>query len=201
MGGKRAWKRKHLFIYLACFIMFMGSVGCGKRGIILPQDEKPGGGENNSIPEGSPKTLSDSKDAFRRSLGNMSEEDLYQQGLILACPRNPGLDYEKSVACFQTLMKGFPQSRLRRASEIWVLTLESIIRKDRLNDTLTQKLLSQEEDIRNTRKTNGRLQARIKGLKSELKTSHHQIEELKKQIETLKIIDLGIEKKKRKGTP
>ena len=105
------------------------------------------------------------------------------------------------MVCFKALMNKFPQSRLRQASEIWVLTLENLIRKELLIDALTQKILSQEAEIINNRKTNGRLQARIKRLKSEIKTSHAQIEKLKKQIETLKMIDLGIEKKKRKKTP
>ena len=202
MGGKRSRKRKHLFFYLACFIVAMASVsGCGKGGITLSQAEKPVSTGNNPVLEGSRKTPLNTKDAFRRSLGHLGEEELYQQGLILAHPLNPGLDHEKSMACFQTLVKKFPRSRLRQASEIWMLTLESVINKDRLIDTLAEKLLSQEEVILNNRKATGRLQTRIKGLKSEIKTSHHQIEELKKQIETLKMIDLGIEKKKRKGTP
>ncbi|MCG6878699.1 MAG: hypothetical protein LJE96_06070 [Deltaproteobacteria bacterium] len=136
-----------------------------------------------------------------KSPGGMGEADLYRRGLILAHPRNPDLDYEKSKTYFQSVIRDFPETSLRQESETWILTLETLIEKDRRIEALTRKLTLQEENILKSRKMNSRLQSQVKSLKSEIKTSQHQIEELKKQIETLKMIDLRIEKKKRKTTP
>ncbi|MCF8130197.1 MAG: hypothetical protein K9N10_16925 [Deltaproteobacteria bacterium] len=131
----------------------------------------------------------------------MRARDLYRKGLILAHPRNPDMDYEKTKAYFQAVLRDFPETPLRQGSETWILTLEAMIEKDRRIDELTRKLTIQEEGIVKGKKVNDRLKTQVKRMKSEIKTSQQQIEELKKQIETLKMIDLKIEKKKRKRTP
>ncbi|EFK05671.1 conserved hypothetical protein [delta proteobacterium NaphS2] len=111
------------------------------------------------------------------------------------------MDYEKSIWYFQSVIREFPETPLRQTSETWILTLETMIEKDRRIEALTRKLTLQEEGILKSQKMNNRLKTRVKRLNSQIKTSQHQIEGLKKQIETLKMIDLGIEKKKRKATP
>ena len=180
MGGEHAGKGKHLLFYLTCFIVVVGTVaGCGTTGTISQKAERSAGGENPG----------------------MGAEDLYRQGLILAHPKNPYMDYEKSIWYFQSVIRNFPDTPLRQASETWILTLETMIEKDRRIEVLTRKLTLQEEGILKSQKMNNRLKTRVKRLNSQIKTSQHQIEELKKQIETLKMIDLGIEKKKRKATP
>jgi transcriptional regulator with GAF, ATPase, and Fis domain len=181
MGGERAGKGKYLLFYLACFIVVIGTVaGCRTGGTISQQAERRSAGVKNP---------------------DMRAADLYRQGLILAHPRNPDLDYEKSKAYFQAVLRDFPETPLRQGSETWILTLDTIIEKDRQIEALTRKLTLQEESVLKSLKMNNRLKTQVKNLKSEIKTSQHQIEELKKQIETLKMIDLKIEKKKRKTTP
>lgn len=181
MGGERAGRRKHLLFYLACFIVVVGTVaGCRTGGTISQKaEQRSAGGENP----------------------DMRAADLYRQGLMLAHPPNPDSDYEKSKAYFQAVIRDFPETPLRQESETWILTLETMIEKDRQIEALTRKLTLQEEGVLKSRKMNNRLKTQVKRLKSEIKTSQHQIEELRKQIETLKMIDLKIEKKKRKTTP
>ena len=180
MGGEHAGKRKYLLFYLACFIVVVGTVaGCGTTGEISPKGERSAGGKN----------------------AGMGAEDLYRQGLILAHPKNPNVDYEKSKAYFQTIIRNYPQTPLRQASETWILTLETMIEKDRRIEALTRELTLQKEGILKSQEMNNRLKGQVKRLKSKMKTSQHVIEDLKRQIETLKMIDLGIEKKKRKTTP
>ena len=111
------------------------------------------------------------------------------------------MDYEKSKAYFQAVLRDFPETPLRQGSETWILTLETLVEKDRQIEALTRKSTLEEESLQKSRKMNNRLKTQIKRLKSEIKASQRQIEELKKQIETLKMIDLRIEKKKRKVTP
>jgi len=202
MGGERTWKRKQLLLYLTCFMMVIGTApGCQIGGIRSGQTGQGANAGNDSTVGYCLKSLSYQKDALKKTIGEMGEEELYQHGLILAHPLNPHLDYEKSMAYFQTVIRKFPESCRRGEAELWILTLENITEKDRRIETLIHQLTSQEASFQKNRKMNNRLKTRVKGLKSEIKTSHQQIEELKKQIETLKIIDLGIEKKKRKGTP
>lgn len=201
MGGERAGKRKYLLFYLACFIVVVGTVaGCGTGGTISEKAERPTGRENSTLGD-SRKILSNDANTLKKSPDVMGETDLYRQGLILAHPRNPDLDYEKSKAYFQSVVRDFPETPLSRESETWILTLEAMIEKDRRIEALTRKLTLQEESLLKSQKMNDRLKTQVKRLKSEIKTSQNQIEELKKQIETLKMIDLKIEKKKRKTTP
>jgi hypothetical protein len=181
MGGERAGRGKYLLFYLASFIVIVGTVaGCRTGGTISQKAEQRPAGVKNA---------------------DMRAVELYRQGLILADPRNPDLDYEKSKANFQAVLRDFPETHLRQGSETWILTLEKMIEKDRRIEALTRKLTLNEESLLKSQKTNNSLKIQVKRLKSEIKTSQHQIEELKKQIETLKMIDLKIEKKKRKTTP
>ena len=180
MGGEHTGKRKYLLFYFACFIVVIGTVaGCGTTGVISQKGERSAARENPG----------------------MGGEDLYRQGLMLAHPKNPHMDYEKSILYFQSVIRGFPETPLRQASETWILTLETMIEKDHQIETMTRELALQEENILKCRKMNNRLKGQVKRLKSQIKTSQHQIKELKKQIETLKMIDLRIENKKRKTTP
>ena len=182
MGGEHAGKRKYLLFYIACLIVVVvGSVaGCGTTGRISPKGEPPSAAEKKP---------------------GVEAEDLYRQGLILAHPKNPSMNYEESIWYFQSVIRDYPGTPLRQASETWVLTLETMIEKDREIEALTRKLALQEEGIVKSQETNNRLKGQVKRLKSQLKTSQHEIKDLKRQIETLKMIDLGIEKKKRKTTP
>jgi len=87
----------------------------------------------------------------------MGDKALFQMGLITAHPQNPDKDYKKSLKYFQRLIKEFPKSDLKNQAQIWVLSLQEAIEKDR------------------------------------------KIDDLQRQIEKLKEIDLDIQEKKKKS--
>jgi hypothetical protein len=89
----------------------------------------------------------------------MGDRSLFQMGLISAHPKNPGKDYKKSLRYFQRLIEEFPKSDLKNQAQIWVLSLQEVIEKDK------------------------------------------KIDNLQRQIEKLKEIDLGIQEKKEKSLP
>lgn len=139
-------------------------------------------------------SLRENKEVLRLFLQTLGDQALFQMGLIYAHPENPNLDYQKSLECFQRLIKEFPQSDLGNKAKIWVLFLQEIIDKDKEIGRLNEKIGLLEKVLEEKEK-------RINTLQSQIRELQAQIENLKGQIEQLKEIDLGIEEKKRKSLP
>ncbi len=107
-------------------------------------------------------SLKHNKEVLRQFPRTLGDQALFQMGLNYAHPENPNLDNQKSIECFQSIIKEFPKSSIRDEAGIWILFLQKTIANKKRFDNLQR-----------------------------------QKENLKDQIEKLKIIDLGIEDKKR----
>jgi TolA-binding protein len=111
---------------------------------------------------------------------DLSDQALFQIGLIYIHPHNPDQNYHKSLEAFQGLIDKYPASRLRPNAEIWILMIGQFI--------------AQEKQIQV-------LQQRNAPLVKKLKTQHTKINQLQDQLEKLKRIDIKIEEKKREAIP
>ena len=138
MGRKRTGKRKRLFFYFA-FILIGPLVlgGCGfKENIWLRESQ-------DLMIKGELKEAQDLmiRGEYNRALEKnrqllerypqMGDRILFQMGLICAHPKNPGKDNKKSLRYFQRLIVEFPKSDLKNQSQIWVLSLQEVIEKDK----------------------------------------------------------------------
>ncbi len=154
MGRKRTGKRKRLFFYLACILigpLVLG--GCAfKEKLLLGETQ------DLMIRGDYSRALEKNRQILER-YPRMGDRSLFQMGLISAHPKNPGKDYKKSLRYFQRLIEEFPKSDLKNQAQIWVLSLQEVIEKDK------------------------------------------KIDNLQRQIEKLKEIDLGIQEKKEKSLP
>ena len=85
-------------------------------------------------------------------------------GIIYAYPRNEQKDYQKSLECFQKLIKDYPESEYRRDSEMMIFNINNVIIKD---------------------KTIATQQTQIETLQQEVKSKENEIVTLQKKIEAL----------------
>ena len=181
MGPKRARKRQHFFLYLACYMIFVFLIqGC----LYLPkqwQGEQQlakarqlfAGGNYEAALEKNQKVLEQYQTRH-------ADQALFQIGQIYAFPENPNLDYQKSLESFQRIIFKFPASRFREDAKIWALIIRQII--------------DQEKQIQLLKEKNVPLEKTVKKQKSKIK-------QLQDQLEKLKRIDIKIEEKKREAMP
>ena len=114
---------------------------------------------------------------------------LFEMGIIYAHPRNEQKDYQKSLKCFQKLVRDYPDSEYRRDSQMMILQIHNVISKDKI-------IASQQTQIETSRQE-------VKGKENEIITLQEKIETLEQKIFALRTEPADkvlIEKKERRLT-
>jgi len=94
----------------------------------------------------------------------VADRILFEMGIIYAYPRNEQKDYQKSLECFQNLIKNFPDSVYRRDSQMMMAQIHNVIIKD--------KIIAAQ-------------QTQIEASRQEAKEKENEVLALQKKIETL----------------
>lgn len=89
---------------------------------------------------------------------------LFEMGIIYTYPKNEQKDYQKSLECFQKLVKDYPGSRYRQDSERMIFYLTNVAIKDKMITTQ---------------------QAQIETLQHEVECKENEMSTLQKKIEAL----------------
>jgi len=71
---------------------------------------------------------------------------LFEMGIIYAFPRNEEKDYQKSLECFQKLIRDYPESGYKKDSEVMIFQIHNVILKD-------QTFAAQQAQIETLRRT------------------------------------------------
>lgn len=192
MGGQHSRQRKHIFLYLACWLgLSLVVAGCSP-----PFSQYEAEGRMFQQETGSRQLLSQAKLSFEKGDFSASfkesreiltrfpqkygDQALYIMGLIYADPEYLYAKYEISIYYFDRLVTEYPKSALKSKAKIWI------------------GLLNQNMNYATTVDNNN---DQITSLKNELSSQKKQINNLLNQIKQLKEIDLGIEEKKREALP
>ena len=111
-----------------------------------------------------------------------ADRALFEMGIVLAHPKNPQKDYQKSLECFQKLIKEYPGSEYRRNSEMMMFNIRNVVLKD---TTIAAQQVQNET-----------LQHKVQGKEKEIVALQKTIEAFEKKIDTLekKISDYAIQK-------
>jgi L,D-peptidoglycan transpeptidase YkuD (ErfK/YbiS/YcfS/YnhG family) len=79
---------------------------------------------------------------------------LFEMGIIYAHPRNQRKDYYQALACFQRIVKDYPESDYRRDSQMMLFQIQNVIFKDQVIatqqtqiETFQQKLESKDREF------------------------------------------------------
>ncbi len=92
-------------------------------------------------------------------------------GIIYAYPRNEQKDYQKSLECFQKLVRDYPDSEYRRDSQMMIFQIHNVIIKDKIIATQQTQIETSWQGVKNRA--------------NEIITLQEKIETLEEQIETL----------------
>ncbi len=142
MGTKRSRQRQHVYVSIACLILFVvgacapwkqilpASAQCAPlenvKGLIERGDFEAAMKENQEILAGSPKTPP-------------GDEALMNMGLISAHYANPKKDYKKAMGYFMRIERDFPQSPLVEEAKIWTSVLKAFEQAKQVDLEIEQK--------------------------------------------------------------
>jgi len=114
---------------------------------------------------------------------------LFEMGMIYASSKNEQKDYQKSVECFQRIVKDYPGSGYRKDSEMMIFYINSVTTKDKTiaaqqmqMDRLRQK---QTETLQEKDRTIATQQTQIDTFQQEVKVKGEEITKLQKKMEAL----------------
>jgi lipoprotein-anchoring transpeptidase ErfK/SrfK len=62
----------------------------------------------------------------------VADRVLFEMGIIYAYPNNAQKDYQKSLECFQKIVRNFPESDYRLDSQMMILHIQNVIIKDKI---------------------------------------------------------------------
>lgn len=193
MGGQHPRQRKHIFLYLACWLgLLLVFTGCAP--LYSQQYDEEGGLFQRTTEAG--QLLSEAKSSFEKGDFSASfkksqeiltrfpqkygDRALYMMGMIYADPEYIYAKNEISVYYFDRLVKEYPDSTYKNQAKIWIgLLHQNMDYAKRVDKSIEQ----------------------ISSLKNELSSQKKQINNLLNQLKKLKEIDLGIEEKKREALP
>jgi tetratricopeptide (TPR) repeat protein len=98
----------------------------------------------------------------------MADRVLFEMGIIYAHSKNEQKDYQKSLECFQKLIKDYPGSEYRQNSEMMIFNIRNVALKDKT-------IAAQQMQIET-------LQHEVQGKENEIVTLQKKIEALEKKF-------------------
>jgi hypothetical protein len=142
VGTKRNRKRQHLYLSIACLMLFVGAA-------CIPCKQLPPARENCAH-LGSVDGLiiqGDFEGAMKENLDILSRPSKTQQGdaalmnlgLINAHYANPKKDYKKALGFFMRVDKEFPGSPFVEEAKIWVSVLQAFEKSKQVDLDIEEK--------------------------------------------------------------
>jgi tetratricopeptide (TPR) repeat protein len=107
---------------------------------------------------------------------------LFEMGIVYAHPGNKQKSYEKSLECFQNLIKDYPESSFKQDSEMMVFYISNVIVKDKTIAALQVQIETLRQEAKSKEKETDALQAKIEALEQDIKNKENEILALQKEI-------------------
>jgi len=169
MCKKQSRRGEHLYFFFACIIIApILMCGCSYfyEGVLARPEFKEA---NDFSSKGNYKASLSKYEQIIARYPTEGDRVLFEMGFIYAFPRNQEKDYQKSLECFQKLIKDYPGSGYRHDSEVMISLINDVTRKDR-------RIITQQKQT---------------------EMLEQQAKELEKIIEQMKEVDMKIKGKKK----
>jgi len=209
MGEKQTWKRKHFLFYCTSLLaIFLMGIACTTTSNLKKRwngQEHLENAEKYMIMGNYKEALKEDEEALG-FFPNIPPGDsaLYHMGLIWAHPDNPQRDYERSLECFQQVIKGFPQSTLKENARILIRNILDLRRRNKeienlrkLIDSLKIGIEKHNKIIKNQKRIINSQNEIINSQNEVITIRNDSITNLKEQLKKLKQVDIITEKKRR----
>ncbi len=151
---------------------------------------------NDLFSQGCYKASLDKYEQIIEKYPMMGDRVLFEMGIIYAHPKNEQKDYQKSLECFQKLIKDYPGSEYRQNSEMMMFTINNGAFKDKTIATQKAQLDTLRQEVKSKNNEVIALQNKIEALEKKvfayaiLKGSADKIV-IEKKARRLKLISTG----------
>jgi tetratricopeptide (TPR) repeat protein len=98
----------------------------------------------------------------------VADRILFEMGIIYAYPRNEQKDYQKSLECFQKLVRDYPNSEYRLDSQMMILQIHNVIIKDKIIATQQTQIETSRQEVKDKENEIITLQKRIETLEQNI---------------------------------
>jgi len=197
MGKKQKRIGKHLYFFFVCIIITPILIsGCSH----LNEGFKEA---NDFFSQGSYKASLSKYQQISERYPTARDRVLFEMGIIYAYSGNEQKDYQKSLECFQKLIKDYPESGYRKDSEMMIFHINNVTLKDKTIAAQQTQIETLRQEIRSRGNEIFTLQKKIGALEQEVKSKENDIITLQKEVFALqkKPADkILIEKKERRLT-
>jgi L,D-peptidoglycan transpeptidase YkuD (ErfK/YbiS/YcfS/YnhG family) len=93
---------------------------------------------------------------------------LFEMGIIYAYPKNDEKDYQKSLECFQKLVKDYPASEYRQNTETMIFSINNAAIKDKTITTQQTSIATLQQEVKGKESEISELKKRIKALEEKV---------------------------------
>jgi len=196
MGKKQRSTGDHLYFFLVCIIitpMLIGGCSHLNEGFHANATFKEA---NDLFSQGDYEASLSKYEQISEKYPAAADRVLFETGIIYAYPRNEQKDYQKSLQCFQKLIKDYPDSGYRKDSEMMIFNINNVIIKDKTIATQQTQIESVHQEVI-------ALQKKIGALEQEGKSKDNEIMALQKEVFAMQrgpADKILIEKKERRLT-
>jgi tetratricopeptide (TPR) repeat protein len=137
---------------------------------------------NDLFHQGSPAASLDKYSEIIEKYPAKADRALFEMGIIHAHPKNQQKDFQKSLECFQKLIKDYPGSEYRQDSEMMIFNIGNVALKE-------TTIAAQQVQIET-------LQHKVQGKENEIVALQKTIEAFEKKMEALekKFFDYAVRK-------
>lgn len=182
MGKKKGWVGKHLSLLFACIVLAPLLIcGCShfnegfeaKSTFIEANDFFSQGNYNASLGK---------YQQIIEKYPTTGDRVLFEMGIVCAYPGNEQKDYQKSLDCFQKLIKDYPGSEYRKDSELMVFNINNVIVKDKTIAAQQVQIEALRQEVRRRGDENVALQNKIEALEQEVRNKENENVKLQKEL-------------------
>jgi tetratricopeptide (TPR) repeat protein len=105
----------------------------------------------------------------------VADRVLFEMGIIYAYPKNEQKDYQKSLKCFQKIVRDYPDSEFRRDSQMMILQIHNVIIKNKIIATQQTHIETSRQEVKVKENEIITLQEKIETLEQEIVSLEHKI--------------------------
>jgi len=169
MDKKQSRTGAHLYLFFACIITPILICGCGPfyEGSLARSTFKEA---NDLFSQGSYKASLSKYEQIIEKYPTAGDRVLFEMGIIYAYPGNEQKDYQKSLECFQKLLKDYPESGYRQDSAEMISHINNVTIKDQRVITQQTRIATLEQEVKSKESEIIALQKKIEALEQELES-------------------------------
>ena len=199
MDEKQSGRGGYLYFFFACIIITTILI-CGCSHFYDGFLARPAFKEANEfLSQGNYKASLSKYEQIIVRYPTAGDRVLFEMGVIYAYPKNQQKDYQKSLECFQKLIKDYPGSEYRQDSEAMISLINEVIGKDKRIIAQQKKLEAFERQVGELEKKREftSKDKRVITQQKQIETLERQVDELEKKIEQMKEVDMNLKEKKK----